>query len=148
MATCWAQITDIPIEVLVNRILPFCEGKDVLSLGCTNKLFALVANDAMFWRGKLAADYNFTGLETTRTSGWKLIYQKLRNPRIFVWGYAAFLFFGVMRVFIRSLMHSNASDHPETGSVANLGYHSFRRQPSRMFLFQSSFAFQVFVWSA
>ena len=86
----WTEITDIPVKVLTKNILPFCEAKDVLSLGCTNKFFALVAADDAFWRLKLAVDYNFTGSETARTSGWKFIYQKLRHPRVFVWGYVAF----------------------------------------------------------
>ena len=86
MATLWTRITDIPVKILTNNILPFCEAKDVLSLGCTNKLFSLITTDDMFWKKRLVVDYNFTGSETARTSGWKFIYQKLRNPRVFVWG--------------------------------------------------------------
>ena len=79
----------------------------MLSLGCTNKFFALVVNDGMFWRQRAAVDYDFTGLETARTSGWKLIYRRLRNPRVSVWGWVTFSFFDVMRVLIRLLMHSH-----------------------------------------
>jgi hypothetical protein len=61
MAALWARITDIPAKILINNVLPFCEAKDVLSLGCTNKFFALVTTDDMFWRQKLAVDYNFPG---------------------------------------------------------------------------------------
>jgi len=81
-----AGIADISVEVLIYNILPFCEPEDVLSLGCTNKFFALVATNGAFWRQKLAVDYNFTGSETTRTSNWKTLYQRFRNPRVFVWG--------------------------------------------------------------
>ena len=90
MATQRTGIADIPVELLLDNILPFCEAKDVLSLGCTNKLFSLVTTDDMLWKRKLAADYNFTGSETARTSGWKFIYQRLRNPRVFVWGCVIF----------------------------------------------------------
>ena len=93
MVSWRATITDIPVGLLINRILPFCEAKDVLSLGCTNRFFALVAGH-----------YSFTGSETVRTGGWKSIYGK---PRIFVWGWVTFSFFGVMRVFICSLMRSH-----------------------------------------
>ena len=75
----------------MDNILPICETQDVISLGCTNKFFALVATD-MFWRRKLAVDYNFTGSGTARTSGWKFIHQRLGNPRVFVWGCVAFSF--------------------------------------------------------
>jgi len=106
MAALWTQITDIPAKVLTNNILPFCETKDVFSLGCTNKFFALVTTDDTLWRQKLAVDYNFTGSGMTRTSGWKSIYQRLRKPRVFVWGYVPFSFFYTIRVFIHSFIHS------------------------------------------
>ena len=125
----WTVITDIPVKVLTNNILPFCEAKDVLSLGCTNKFFALVTADDAFWRLKLAVDYNFTGSETARTSGWKFIYQKLRNPRVFVWGYVAFPFFYVMRrLFVHWCASAYSSDfnRSEMGSGANLGCHDFQ----------------------
>ena len=80
-------IADIPVEVLIDNILPFCEVNDVVSLGCTNKFFALVTTDDTFWKRRLVVDYNFTGSDTARTSGWKFIYKRLRNPRVFVWGY-------------------------------------------------------------
>ena len=79
MAALWIRITDIPFKVLTDDVLPFCEAKDVLSLGCTNRLFALIATDEKFWRRKLADDYNFTGSGTAKTSSWKSIYQRFRN---------------------------------------------------------------------
>jgi len=91
MTTQGTGIADIPVELLIDNILPFCEAKDVFSLGCTNKFFALVTTDDTFWKRRLVVDYNFTGSETARTSGWKFIYQRLRNPRVFVWGYVIFL---------------------------------------------------------
>ena len=86
MASSWTIITDIPVKVFTGNILPFCETKDAISLGCTNKFFALVVTDETFWKRKLVVDYNFPELRTARTSGWKFLYQRLRNPRIFVWG--------------------------------------------------------------
>ena len=105
MATQRTGIADIPVELLLDNILPFCEAKDVLSLGCTNKLFALVTTDDMLWKRKLVVDYNFTGSETARTSGWKFIYQRLRNPRVFVWGCVIFSVLYVTRVPIRPSTH-------------------------------------------
>jgi SCF-associated factor 1 len=87
MAPHRTGIADVPVEVLIDNILPFCEVNDVFSLGCINKFFALITTDDTFWKRRLAADYNFTGSDTARTSGWKFIYKRLRNPRVFVWGY-------------------------------------------------------------
>ena len=81
-----AGITDLPVKLLTNKILQFCEVRDTLSLGCTNKFFALIVNDDGFWKRKLVIDYNFTGSETNRTSGWKFIYLRFWKPRLFTWG--------------------------------------------------------------
>jgi len=78
---------DIPIEVFTENILPLCEVEDVISLGCANKFFVLVANDETYWKRKLAIDYNFTGLEMGRMSGWRFLYWRFRNPQIFIWRY-------------------------------------------------------------
>jgi len=86
----WTTITNIPVKVFTGNILPFCEVDDVISLGCTNKFFALVTTDETFWKRKLAADYNFPVSGTARTSGWKFIYHRLRNPRVFIWGCVTF----------------------------------------------------------
>jgi len=47
---------DIPVKILLNNILPFCGVKDMLSLGCTNKVFALAVTNETFWRQRLAVD--------------------------------------------------------------------------------------------
>ena len=144
-------IAHIPVEVLIDNILPFCEVNDVFSLGCTNKYFALVTMDDMFWKRRSAVDYNFTGSDTARRSGWKFIYKRLRNPRVFVWGYVIFSFHHVTRVLIRLSMRPRAPlpyIHPEKRTKADLGCPTSRRRPSRMSLFQSSFTFQVSAWSA
>jgi len=92
MATFWAKITDIPVKVLINNILPFCEAKDALSLGCTNWFFAVVVAGETSWREKLRVDGNFTGSKTTRTSSWKIIPQRFRNARVSIWGCVTFSF--------------------------------------------------------
>ena len=90
VATWMIKIADIPVGVLINNILPFCEIKDVLSFGCTNKFFALAVADESFWRQKVAVDYKFKGPETNSIYGWKLIYQRLGKPQDFMWEYVAF----------------------------------------------------------
>jgi len=47
-ATWRAVITDIPVKIFTDNILPFCKIKDVLSLCRTNKFFAVIMTDGMF----------------------------------------------------------------------------------------------------
>ncbi|KAG8703469.1 hypothetical protein FRC09_004147 [Ceratobasidium sp. 395] len=79
-------ITDLPIELLIDSLLPALALRDLLNLACTNKFFAAVCADDTFWRRKTTLEYNFSGAESARTSGFRNVYRGLRRPRVFVWG--------------------------------------------------------------
>ena len=80
------SISDIPVDVLLDNVLPSVPVTDVLHLGSTNHFFATLVSDDLFWKRKLQEDFNFSGAGTARTSGWKFIYRGLSNPKVFVWG--------------------------------------------------------------
>ncbi|KAG6897434.1 hypothetical protein C0992_001595 [Termitomyces sp. T32_za158] len=79
-------LPDLPVEILLDNVLPSMPIPDILNLGCTNKFFAAVSSDDTFWQRRLQTDYNFSGAGTARTSGWKLIYRGIFKPRVYVWG--------------------------------------------------------------
>ncbi|KAL0577909.1 hypothetical protein V5O48_004073 [Marasmius crinis-equi] len=80
------RITDLPVELHIDVFLPQLPLKDLLNLGATNKYFAVLCNDNTLWKRKLDADFNFNSANTARTAGWKFIYLRLTNPRVYVWG--------------------------------------------------------------
>ncbi|KAL0065178.1 hypothetical protein AAF712_007848 [Marasmius tenuissimus] len=80
------RITDLPVELHIDNFLPILPLKDLLNLGATNKHFATLCNDNTLWKRKLDSDFNFNGANTARTTGWKFIYLRLTNPRVYVWG--------------------------------------------------------------
>ncbi|KDQ61371.1 hypothetical protein JAAARDRAFT_30797 [Jaapia argillacea MUCL 33604] len=80
------SIADIPVEILLDNLLPEVQTRDLLSLGTTNRFFAKLCNDNTFWKRKIQDDFNFSGANTARTAGWKFIYKGLSRPKIFVWG--------------------------------------------------------------
>ncbi|CAE6403869.1 unnamed protein product [Rhizoctonia solani] len=80
------QIIELPIELLIDHLLPCIPLRDLLSLSCTCKYFALVCRDDTFWKRKTSEEYNFEGAGSARTSGFKHLYRGLRHPRVFVWG--------------------------------------------------------------
>jgi SCF-associated factor 1 len=84
------SLQDIPIEVLLDNVLPTVAISDVLSLGSTNRFFADLVNDDTFWKRRLQTDFNFNSETTARSSGWKFIYRGLEHPKAFVWGYATY----------------------------------------------------------
>ncbi|TFK51824.1 RCC1/BLIP-II [Heliocybe sulcata] len=80
------SLSDIPVETLLDNLLPYVSPPDVGRLACTSHFFADLCNDDTFWKRKLKQDFNFSGEGTARTSGWKFIYQGLSHPKVFVWG--------------------------------------------------------------
>ena len=78
-------VSDIPVEVWLDNILESLSLPDLLNLGCTNLFFYLLPSDEPFWHRKLQQEYNFSGSDTARQTGWKFIYRRLRNPQVFVW---------------------------------------------------------------
>ena len=81
------SLIDVPIEVLIDKLLPLLSLKELCHLGTTNRFFLLVTSDEMLWKRRLEADYNFPSSETARTTGWKFIYRRLANPKVYVWGW-------------------------------------------------------------
>ena len=74
----------------MNNILPFCEAKDLLSLGYTNGFFAVVVAGEMSWRDRLRGDGNLTGSEMIRASSRKPISQRFRNAQVSIFGCVTF----------------------------------------------------------
>ncbi|KAG9019201.1 hypothetical protein FRB90_005276 [Tulasnella sp. 427] len=82
-------ITDLPVELLLDHVLPTLDLSSLLALAQTNKFFANLCSDDTFWRLKLGSDYNFTSnADTARESGWKVIYKGIRKPSVYTWGVA------------------------------------------------------------
>ncbi|KAF9482577.1 RCC1/BLIP-II [Pholiota conissans] len=80
------NLATLPIEVLIDNVLPFISVPDLSRLAQCNKLFSILCADETIWRHKVLEDFNFSGQGTARTSGWKFIYRGLFKPRVFVWG--------------------------------------------------------------
>ncbi|KAG2132798.1 regulator of chromosome condensation 1/beta-lactamase-inhibitor protein II [Suillus clintonianus] len=80
------MLSDLPVEVLLDNLLPWLAIPDLIHLGETDHFFARLCNDETFWKRKLEEDFNFTDERTARISGWKRLYRGLRNPKTYVWG--------------------------------------------------------------
>ncbi|PSR71035.1 hypothetical protein PHLCEN_2v13083 [Hermanssonia centrifuga] len=85
------RITEIPVEIYLDNLLPFLPVQDLSRLGTTNRFFYLLSSDETFWKRKIEEDFNFSVSDTARTTGWKFLYKSLSNPKIYVWGYAVLL---------------------------------------------------------
>lgn len=79
-------LSDLPVEVLLDNLLPWLAIPDLIHLGETDRFFSRLCNDDTFWKRKLQEDFNFTDERTARITGWKQIYRGLSDPKTFVWG--------------------------------------------------------------
>ncbi|KIP10060.1 hypothetical protein PHLGIDRAFT_28732 [Phlebiopsis gigantea 11061_1 CR5-6] len=79
-------LQDLPPEVFLDNLLPFLPVTDLQHLGATSKDFYKLTSDDLFWKRKIREDYNFPDSSTARNTGWKFIYKRLANPKVYVWG--------------------------------------------------------------
>lgn len=79
-------LQSLPVETLLDNLLPLLSIADVLSLTCTSKFFALLCNDDTSWKLRLQEDYNFS-IRNARDTGFKTIYKGIRKPSVYVWGF-------------------------------------------------------------
>lgn len=83
-------LSDIPVDILLDNLLPVIDIPDLLNLSATSRFFAILAADETFWKRRLQDDFNFSGAGTARTSAWKIIYKGMSKPSIYTWGYVLF----------------------------------------------------------
>ena len=86
-------ITTIPLEIMIDNILPLLSLNDIKNLSNTSKFFKLLLNLQLIWKRKLFKDFNeFITLryflKYSNTLNFKLIYNRLLYPQIYVWGSA------------------------------------------------------------
>ena len=82
-------LPDLPVELLLDNILPLLQVSDIVSLGLINKFFNSLTKDEPFWHRRIQEDFNFPSSDTARQTGWRFLYQRLANPKLYVWGFVA-----------------------------------------------------------
>ena len=81
-----AGLADLPVELFTDNIFPFLPPRDIVSLGSINKFFHSLYQDEAYWHRRIQEDFNFPSSETARQTGWLFLYQRLSNPKLYVWG--------------------------------------------------------------
>lgn len=79
-------VADLPVETFLDCIFTFLPVRDLLHFGATNRFFNSVLSDEAFWHHRIEQDFNFSGSDTARQTGWKFLYKRLSNPDVYVWG--------------------------------------------------------------
>lgn len=80
------SLAALPLEVILDNLLPLLPLAAVLALGATSSEYAAICADDTFWKRKLAEDYNFADASSARTRGYKFLYRGVHNAKLYVWG--------------------------------------------------------------
>lgn len=80
------SLGELPVELFLDGIFPLLPVTDLLHLGSTNRFFSNLANDEAYWHRRIQEDFNFSGSDTARKTGWKFLYKRLSHPQVYVWG--------------------------------------------------------------
>ena len=79
-------LPDLPVELFYDNIFPHLHARDILALGSINRFFHTVSEDDAHWHQRIRTDFNFPSFDTARETGWKFLYQRLSDPKLYVWG--------------------------------------------------------------
>jgi SCF-associated factor 1 len=94
-------LPDIPIDVLLDVLLPCFDLHSLVSLGATSKSFhRLIFSEGdgeTLWKNRLEIDLNFPTSSTARRTGWLTLYKRVLRPELYAWGAATNERLGVMR---------------------------------------------------
>lgn len=78
---------DLPVELLLDLILPFISVVDCVSLCRTNKRFSSLLRDQALWKRQCLSSFSVPASITSRVKDWKTLCKELRSSHLFVWGY-------------------------------------------------------------
>ena len=125
------------MELFVDQIFDYLPVREILNLGCTNRFFSSVVADDIFWHRRIQEDFNFSGSDTARQTGWKTIYKRLSNSHVYVWGF----------VFVPSSRAPLTSLHAARRARGVLALLISPRQKSEtVFPIRYVWTFLAFVW--
>lgn len=86
-----SSIESVPLDILVDSIIPYLPLKSLVSLSQTCKSLNELINSPtsssdLIWRRLISRDLNFPVNNTARTTGWKNLYRKVSRPLFYLWG--------------------------------------------------------------
>lgn len=78
---------DLPVELLLDLILPFLSVVDCVSLCRTSKRFSSLLTEQALWKRLCLSSFPVPALITSRVKNWKNLCKELRSSHLYVWGY-------------------------------------------------------------
>ncbi|RUP49200.1 regulator of chromosome condensation 1/beta-lactamase-inhibitor protein II [Jimgerdemannia flammicorona] len=76
----------IPVEVLLENVLPRLSLASILAVSATSKFFYHVVDDEVLWQTLTLRDFKLPLHSTFRQIGWRRLYSKLWDPIVYTWG--------------------------------------------------------------
>lgn len=81
------SLPDLSYDVVQECLAPFLHGRDLLAISATNRRLRAACSTDIIWERKCRQEYGFTGSELDLAGLWRIVYARLANPKVYVWGY-------------------------------------------------------------
>ncbi|CAO3596202.1 unnamed protein product [Absidia cylindrospora] len=79
-------ISELPTNVLLNNILANLDALSLAQLSLTSRLFGELCRDELLWKHSVLQDFHIPLDASFRQLGWKNLYGRLNDSRVYTWG--------------------------------------------------------------
>ncbi|KAM3579561.1 hypothetical protein VKS41_008019 [Umbelopsis sp. WA50703] len=79
-------LSNLPVDVLIQDLLPRLPYKTLIELSKTSKFFYRLCGDESLWKKLALRELHIPAYATFRNRGWKDIFAKLHHPVVYTWG--------------------------------------------------------------
>lgn len=80
------KLSDLPLDVLIQDLLPRLPYRALIDLSKTSKFFYRLCGDESLWKKLALRELHIPTYATFRNRGWKDIFSKLHDPLVYTWG--------------------------------------------------------------
>ncbi|KAI8088990.1 regulator of chromosome condensation 1/beta-lactamase-inhibitor protein II [Halteromyces radiatus] len=79
-------LTELPTDILLNNILRNLDAPSLTQLSLTSRLFSQLCQDELLWKHLVLEDFHIPLDASFRQMGWKNLYMRLNDSRVYTWG--------------------------------------------------------------
>lgn len=80
------KLLELPVDILVENVFSRLDANTLVRLSLTCQELYRLCNDEHLWKHLVSEDYNIPRDASFRHSGWKSLYARLSDSRVYTWG--------------------------------------------------------------
>lgn len=80
------HISQLPTDILLDNVLGQLDALSLVQFSSTSRQFAQLGDDELVWKHLVMRDFHIPLDASFRQMGWKKLYQRLSDSRVYTWG--------------------------------------------------------------